>query len=103
LTSKLKSYLPGNNNSDWLNGIAFLTCVWFIFFPYPFLELFCVLASIPILGSVFAFFLNIVSFNRLAKNEFDKNEGEQNAISLYIIYPSIVLAIRIYLKFECEN
>ncbi|WP_018342003.1 hypothetical protein [Cytophaga aurantiaca] len=103
LISKLKSYFSGNKNLDWLNTMTFFICAWFIFFPYPFLELFCTLASIPILGIGLSFFLKIIHFINSKNTGFNENKDEQNAVSLYIILPSIVLALRVYFKFNCEN
>lgn len=101
---KLKSYLPSNNILDWLNGIAFFICIWFFILPYPsFTGLFCFIAPIPIIGVLLTILKKIIDFSSSSKNKSHDNEAEQNIVPLYIILPSIVLALRIYLKFDCEN
>lgn len=101
---KIKSYLPENDNLDWLDGFAFIMSAWLLMYPYPsYAGLFCVLAFIPILGITLTIIKGNAGSNSYLDKVYGKNEDDQNTVPLYIILPSFILAIRIFIKFDCEN
>lgn len=71
--------------------------------PYPsFVSLFCVIASIPILGVLLTLYKGNACFNGQIIGMSDANESEQT-ISLHIKLTCIVLAISVYRNFNCGN
>ena len=104
LLLKIKSFLPENDNLDWLDGFAFIISAWLIICPYPsYTSLFCILAFIPVLGITLTVLKGNAHFDHYIKKAFNKNGVEQNIVSAYILTSTLTIALSVFLNFECEN
>lgn len=101
---KIKSFLPENDNLDWLDGFAFIISAWLVTFPFPsYTGLFCILAFIPVLGITLTVLKGNAHFDHYIKKAFNKDGVEQNIVSMYILTSTISIACSVFLNFECEN
>jgi len=86
---------------DWLEWTAIILSMWLIFAPYPYIPLFTLVLSLPIVGLI----LNGISRPSLASLVSIDNENGKNKYDLadFIEFPGIAILVRVLRDFEFES
>jgi hypothetical protein len=86
---------------DWLEWTAIILSVWLMIAPYPYIPLFTIVLSLPIVGLI----LNGISRPSLASLVSLSNENGKNKYDLadFIEFPGLAILVRVLRDFEFES
>ena len=93
---------PKNKKLVWLERVAWVLSLWFLFYPKPYDILFVVLASLPIIG-MFLNGQNQSTICSLVHINNDKNAKKKYDLTDVIDIPAWVILLRFILDFEIDN
>lgn len=87
---------------DWLEWVAIVISLWFMFFPVPYRLLLAVLLIIPLLGLILNGW-NKPSMISLVELSTDKTKDDKYDVADFIDFPAMAILVRLIYDYEFES
>jgi hypothetical protein len=87
---------------NWLEWVAIILSLWFLFYPRPYIYLFSILLALPVIGLILNG-LNKPSIASLVEITKDEDGDNKYDVADFIDFPAMVILVRVLLDFEFDN